>query len=43
MESAQRLLVLATLRYDNGDADNVRFVMEQDRQTAEFRVCGQED
>ncbi len=43
VQSAQRLLVLARLRYDNGDADNVRFVMEQDRQTAEFRVCGQED
>jgi hypothetical protein len=43
VESAQRLVVLTTLRYDNGDADSVRFVMEQDRQTAELRVCGQED
>jgi len=43
VESAAQLVVVTTLLYDNSPTKTVRFVMEQDRQTAEFRVCGEED
>jgi len=40
--SADRLTVDATLRYESGGSDDVRFVIEQERSTGELRVCGQE-
>jgi hypothetical protein len=42
VESAEQLVVTATLRYSNASTDQVRFLIEQDRQTAELEVCGQE-
>jgi hypothetical protein len=36
------IVVPATLRFRNGAMDDVRYLLEQERSTGEFRVCGKE-
>jgi hypothetical protein len=40
---ANTVEVPATVRYDNGTSDLIRYLLEQDTSTAEFEVCGQAD
>jgi hypothetical protein len=43
VELAERILVPATISYDDRTMNTVRFVMEQDQSTGAIEVCGQED
>jgi hypothetical protein len=38
-----RLIVPATLRYADGHADSVRYLLDQDTSTGAFKVCGPSD
>jgi hypothetical protein len=43
VELADRILVPATIRYDDRTMETVRYLMEQDQSTGAIEVCGQED
>ena len=42
LDTSRGLVVSATLHYENGDRDDVRFRLEQETSTGRFKVCGQE-
>ncbi len=37
-----RMVVPATIRFDDGSSDAVRYLLEQDTSTGEFEVCGEQ-